>query len=81
MQGPDVPDYDFKTKYEFSCGKSEIDDMEILKHNIVKCIEVVKIPENRYERVGYIKYHDSKVECPHLKQWASYIRIVKIIAI
>jgi hypothetical protein len=28
MQGPDVPDYDFETKYEFSCGKSEIDDME-----------------------------------------------------
>ncbi len=81
MQGPDVPDYDVETKYEFSCGKSEIDDMEILKQNIVKCIEVVKIPKNRYERVGYIKYHDSKVESPHLKQWASYIRITKMIAI
>lgn len=48
MQGPDVPDYDFETKYKFSCGKSEIDDMEILKHHIVICIEFVKIPENRY---------------------------------
>jgi len=54
MQGPDVTDYDFETKYEFSCGKSEIDDVEILKHHIVKCIEFVKIPENRYERVGYL---------------------------
>jgi hypothetical protein len=81
MQGPNVPDYGFKTKYESSYDESETNDMKILKHNIIKCIEVVKIPEKRYERASYIEHHDSKVESPHLKQWASYIKIVKMIAI
>jgi hypothetical protein len=36
-------DEDFETKYEFSRVQSEMDNMRILKFNIVKCIEVVKI--------------------------------------
>jgi hypothetical protein len=39
-----VQDNDFKIKYEFSRGQPKIDDMKILKQNIVKFIEFVKIP-------------------------------------
>jgi hypothetical protein len=41
---PMVQDNDFKIKYEFSRGQPKIDDMKILKQNIVKFIEFVKIP-------------------------------------
>jgi hypothetical protein len=44
LWGPDVPDYSFKTKSEFSRSHSEIADIEILKQNIVNCIEFLKIP-------------------------------------
>ena len=44
FKGQMSQDNDFETKSEFSRGQSKIDDMEILKQNIVKCIEVMKIP-------------------------------------
>jgi hypothetical protein len=40
--------------------------MEIVKQNNSKCIEVMKVAYNDY-KPGY----------PHLKQWASYVIIVK----